>query len=167
MLDLTDVHDEANRWKNIKSIKEPVIADQMIEKEIKKSFDFKKNFRATRFIIYHINNYLRNFKKFVKKKFFENESTTVDMKGTYWGSFTHTSKNQLSKNKLPNLWKNDFNFGLTKINRNIKKIVKLSEEHDAEFYISIHPGETIELGQAYLIGKSILRNYVIYRIVKK
>ena len=67
LLDLTDVHDEANRWKNIKSIKEPVIADQTIENEIKKSFDFKKNFRATRFFIYHVNNYSRNFKKLMKK----------------------------------------------------------------------------------------------------
>ena len=151
LLDLTDVHDEANRWKNIKSIKEPVIADQMIEREIKKSFDFKKNFRATRFFIYHVNNYTRNFKKFLKNKFFDKDSTSVDMVGTYWGSFTHTSQNQLSQNQYYlNLWKNDFNFGLTKINNNIKKIAKLSEEQDAEFYISIHPWrETIELGQAH------------------
>ena len=151
LLDLTDVHDEANRWKNIKSIKEPVIADQMIEREIKKSFDFKKNFRATRFFIYHVNNYTRNFKKFLKNKFFDKDSISVDMVGTYWGSFTHTSQNQLSQNQYYlNLWKNDFNFGLTKINNNIKKIAKLSEEQDAEFYISIHPWrETIELGQAH------------------
>ena len=73
------------------------------------------------------------------------------MVGTYWGSFTHTSQNQLSQNQYYlNLWKNDFNFGLTKINSYIKKIAKLSEEQDAEFYISIHPWrETIELGQAH------------------
>ena len=34
LLDLTDVHDEANRWQNIDSIDPPVIADQNIEKEI-------------------------------------------------------------------------------------------------------------------------------------
>ena len=151
ILDLTDVHDEANRWKNIKSVKEPVIADRVIEQEIKKSFDFKKNFRATRYVIYHINNYTRNFKKFLKSKYSSEESLNVDLEGTFWGSFTHTSLNELSNNQdYKNLWQNDIYYGIDKINKNIKKISNLSKEYNAEFYIAIHPWrETIELGQSH------------------
>ena len=149
LLDLTDVHDEANRWQNIDSIDPPVIADQNIEKEIKKTFDLKKNFRATRFFIYHVNNYSRNLKKTIKGIFSDIESQKIDLKGTYWGSFTHTSQKELLNNQnYSNLWKNDFYFGLKKINNNIKNISELALKFNAEFYIAIHPWrETIELGQ--------------------
>ena len=42
LLDLTDVNDEANRWQNINSLSPPVILDQTIEQEIKKTFELKK-----------------------------------------------------------------------------------------------------------------------------
>ena len=149
LLDLTDVHDEANRWQNIDSLSPPVILDQTIEQEIKKTFELKKSFRATRYLIYHINNYSRNLKKTVKKVFSESESQKIDIKGTYWGSFTHTPQKDLINNQeYSNLWKNDVNFGLEKINYNIKNISNLAQKYNAEFYISIHPWrETIELGQ--------------------
>ncbi len=160
LLDLTDVHDEANRWKDIKTIEEPVIADQIIEQEIRKSFDLKKNFRTTRFLIYHINNYTRNLKKFLKRKMSKDESITVDNIGTYWGSFTHKSQEELSKNQdYLNLWNNDFYYGLDKINRNIKKISELSKSYNAEFYITIHPWrETIELGQKHFNWEKFSQN---------
>ena len=149
LLDLTDVHDEANRWQNINSVNSPVIADQVIEREIKKNFDLKKNFRTTRFIIYHINNYIRNAKKNIKKFFLNSETRKVDIKGTYWGSFTHTAHDKLLINQnYSNHWKNDIQFGLDKINLNIKEISKLASKHNAEFYIAIHPWrETIDFGQ--------------------
>ena len=63
ILDITDVHDEANRWKDINGINLPVIEDEIVEKEIKKTFDFKKKFRTTRYVSYIINNNLRNLRK--------------------------------------------------------------------------------------------------------
>ena len=47
LLDLTDVHDESNRWIKIDGIEYPIIQDKEIQKEIKKAFDYKINFKMS------------------------------------------------------------------------------------------------------------------------
>ena len=53
ILDLTDVHDESNRWLKLKNINRPVINDKSVEKEIQKTFDFKNTFRTSRFLAFY------------------------------------------------------------------------------------------------------------------
>ena len=54
ILDLTDVHDESNRWVDIEGLNIPVILDENVEKEIIDTFDYKNNFIFI-FIIIIIN----------------------------------------------------------------------------------------------------------------
>ena len=43
ILDITDVHDEANRWTDLEGLDRPVLLDKSIENEIKKHLNSKKN----------------------------------------------------------------------------------------------------------------------------
>ena len=148
LLDITDVHDESNRWMNISGIDQPVIINENINKEIIKEFSIKGSFRTSRFLAYIINNNLRNLKKKIITLFTPKQNI-IDNKGTYWGSFTHTSQEDLYKDiKFSNLWKNNYEIGLDLIKEKIIGISKLSRNLNAEFYIVIHPWkESIELGQ--------------------
>ena len=49
ILDITDVHDESNRWIKLNDIEMPVIIDRSVEKEIKNVFALKEKFRTLRF----------------------------------------------------------------------------------------------------------------------
>lgn len=148
LLDITDVHDESNRWMNISGIDQPVIINENINKEIKKKISIKGNFRTSRFLAYIVNNNVRNFKKEIIALFTPKQNI-IDNKGTYWGSFTHTPQEDLYKDKrFSNLWKNNYEIGLDLIKEKIISISKLSDNLNAEFYIVIHPWkESIELGQ--------------------
>lgn len=148
LLDITDVHDEANRWMKISGIDQPVIINESINKEIEKKFSIKSNFRTSRFTAYIVNNNVRNFKKKIIS-LFRPKQNIIDKKGTYWGSFTHTSQKELYKDsKFSNLWKKNYEFGLDLIKEKIINISKLSNNLNSEFYIVIHPWkESIELGQ--------------------
>ena len=147
ILDITDVHDEANRWTDLDGLDRPVLLDKNVENEIKKTFELKEKFRSTRMLAYIINKNIRNFKKYLKKFFYA--STNEIEPGTYWGKFTHTPKEKLTKDKqYQKLWLNDENFGLKKIEKKIFEISKLLSKENIDFYIVIHPWrETLELGQ--------------------
>lgn len=149
ILDLTDVHDEANRWEGMLDGDIPVIADKTIEKEIKKTFDYKNKFRTIRFISYYLNNNLRNIRKNIKNFTNQNEQENFNQSPTFWGSFTHTSSKELKDNdNYIKLWNNDYLYGLNKIKVKIKEISQLINDYNAEFYIAVHPWiETLELGQ--------------------
>ena len=69
ILDITDVHDEANRWTDLEGLDKPVLLDKKVENEIKKTFELKEKFRSTRLLAYIINKNIRNFKKSVRKFF--------------------------------------------------------------------------------------------------
>lgn len=148
ILDLTDVHDESNRWVKLDKFERPVIIDSSVEEEIKNIFDYKRKFRTLRFVSYLINKNLRNLKKKIKEPFSKKEKQ--DFEGTYWGKFTHTSKKILREDKqYQSLWANNLEIGLENIKKNIEKIGSLTALNNAEFFISIHPWrETLELGQA-------------------
>ena len=149
ILDLTDVHDESNRWNDITGLDFPIIVDKTTRKEIKKTFSYENKFRVSRFVAYHLNNYLRNFKKKIKKLYEDKEEIDIDLKGTYWGSFTHTDQNKLFKDPVyKKMWGNDYQVGLKKIKVKIKDISNLLKSRNIDFYITIHPWrETLELGQ--------------------
>jgi len=145
LMDLTDVHDDANRWTKIHETKHPVILDKTIHKEIEKVFTFKKNFKMTRLLIYNLNKSFRNIRKEINKKSFEESDKTIGK--TQWGSFTHISKDKLDKD----FWSpNDFNSGISNIKTNVKLISNMASEIKSEFYIVIYPwAETLEYGEKY------------------
>ena len=147
ILDITDVHDEANRWTDLEGLDKPVLLDKKVENEIKKTFELKEKFRSTRLLAYIINKNIRNFKKSVRKFFYE--STNEIEPGTYWGKFTHTPTKKLKQDKqYQKIWLNDEKFGLRKIEKKILEISKLLSNKNIDFYIVIHPWrETLELGQ--------------------
>ena len=147
ILDITDVHDEANRWTDLEGLDKPVLLDKKVENEIKKTFEIKEKFRSTRFLAYVFNKNIRNFKKSVRKFFYESSNEIEP--GTYWGKFTHTPKEKLRRDKqYQALWVNDENFGLKKIEKKILEISKILSRKNIDFYIVIHPWrETLELGQ--------------------
>jgi len=147
ILDITDVHDEANRWTDLEGLDRPVLLDKKVENEIEKTFELKEKFRSTRLLAYIINKNLRNFKKSVRKFFYD--STNEIEPGTYWGKFTHTPTKKLKQDEqYQKLWLNDERFGLRKIEKKILEISKLLSNENIDFYIVIHPWrETIELGQ--------------------
>jgi hypothetical protein len=148
LLDLTDVHDESNRWIKIPGIKQPVIVNENLKKEIKKKFFIKNSFRTSRYVAYILNNSVRNLKKKIIASY-TTKQNIIDEKGTYWGSFTHTSQKKLYEDKqFSNIWKKNYKLGLDLIEKKIINISKLSDNLNAEFYIVIHPWkESIELGQ--------------------
>ena len=150
ILDLTDVHDESNRWLNIENLNTPVIIDESIKDEIKKTFEVKESLRATRFLSYLINKNVRNLRKRFNNYFSDSESKDPIDTGTYWGKFTHTAQSKLKKDKEYNaLWQNDFEVGLKNIKIKLKEISDTLKPYNTEFYIVIHPWrETLEFGQA-------------------
>lgn len=145
LMDLTDVHDESNRWIQNKDFEYPVILDETIHKEIKKIFDYKNNFKMTRLLIYNLNKLFRNFRKDIYQKKFEENDMFIGK--THWGSFTHTSYEELDKS----IWlQNDFKVGIKNIMINVKSISQMAKKVNSEFYIVIYPWpETLEYGEKY------------------
>ena len=147
ILDLTDIHDESNRWKNLKKISRPVIIDNTVQKEIENTFGLKEYFRSLRYLSYLINKNIRNLRKKIKKLFSSNESDEIDSKGTYWGAFTHTPYNKMKEDNN-DFWEEDIKVGVKNIKLKLKEISDLLIPYKTEFYIVIHPWrETLELGQ--------------------
>ena len=150
VLDLTDVHDESNRWINVEGLNHPVILDQSIEKEIKDNFEIKKKFRTSRFLSYVSNKILRNIRKDIKNLFLKREEITSNGPGTFWGRFTHTPQKELyTDEQYKDLWPIKYNVGIKNIKLKLKEISEIISPYNAEFYILIHPWrETLELGQS-------------------
>ena len=145
LLDLTDVHDESNRWIKIDGVEYPVIQDKEIQKEIKKAFGYKSNFKMSRLLFYNLNIIFRNLRKEINQKKFEEEDKIIGK--TLWGSFTHTSYEKLDKD----FWsQNDFEVGINNITTNMKSISEMANLINSEFYIVVFPWpETLEYGEEY------------------
>ena len=86
-MDLTDVHDESNRWIKIQEFDHPVILDKTIHKIIKKDFNLKANFKMTRLLVYSVNKLIRDLRKTINRKEFEKRDKIIGH--TKLGSFTH------------------------------------------------------------------------------
>ena len=150
ILDLTDVHDESNRWVDIEGLNIPVILDENVEKEIIDTFDYKNNFRAIRFISYIINKNIRNLRKKIINNFGK-KNKEENISQTFFGSFTYlTEQEKKSNNEYLKMWKKNEKFGIDKIKRKMLEIsLLLKKNTEAEFYIVIHPWrETVEYGQS-------------------
>ena len=133
-LDISDVKDEASKWKVNQNSQQPVyIFDQKIEKD-KKEISFKrKNFKGSRLIARSVNNFFRNIKLSYLNK---DKEAIVDPGQTIRGSFLYLD---LEKTKQT-LWKPEgFKGALNKIKKNIKTIGLISKKINAEFYIIIYP----------------------------
>ena len=158
LMDLTDVHDEANRWTKIFEAKNPVILDIAIHKEIEKVFTFKKNFKMTRLLIYNLNKSFRNLRKEINKKSFEEADKTIGK--TQWGSFTHLPYEKLDKE----FWSpNDFNSGINNIKTNVKLISNMASEIKSDFYIVVYPwAETLEYGEKYFNWQNFSQELCVF-----
>ncbi len=145
LLDLTDVHDESNRWIKIENIPYPVIQDEKIEKEIKKTFDYKRHLKMSRLLIYNVNKITRNYRKKINQKKFEEEDKVIGK--TFWGNFTYMPYEKLDKQ----FWsQNDFKVGLKNIKTNIKLMADMAQAVNSEFYVVIFPwAETLEYGEEF------------------
>ena len=150
ILDITDVHDESNRWINIDKLNTPVILYQPTIDEIQKNLDEDNKFRAARLVAYLINKNLRNIKKKLENYF----DTNIDEKKSYktfWSMFIYTPKEMLKENKdFLSVWKNDKETGIKNIEMKIINISNLIKEYDnsIDFYITYHPWiDTLLYGQ--------------------
>ena len=148
ILDLTDPHDESNRWQKVSNFEQPVLKINNVIEEIEPSF-FKKNFRASRYLSYLINKFIRNLKYEIKNFNLKNEVDNSQSRKSFWASFTYTNMSQLKEDKdYNNLWINDLDYGLKNIEENLIEISKILKKYNSEFFIVIHPWkETIFYGQ--------------------
>jgi len=149
MLDLTDVSDEASRWKINENNQKPSLRvssniDSPKQDSDKNKFkEFKnKNFKGSRMIFAYINNQIR----LIKIKFLKKISKDYSELGiTKTGDFTYKDYENLeTKLWLPL----GFEGGLKKIKSNVKKISIISNKINADFYIVIYPwAVTLQYGQ--------------------
>lgn len=136
-LDISDVFDEATRWKfDRKKMEAKLLNDDIFKKNQK--VDFKeKNFKILKQISSIINTELRYFrnKQKIKKK----------IKTSVQGNFTYKDLDSLNSD----FWnKQKFNYGLTQINFVFNEIQKISSAQESELYLIIYPWvETLEYGQ--------------------
>ena len=144
-MDYTDVHDEANRWTKINDVEYPVILDEKTQEEIKRASKIKGHFKITRLLIYNLNKSIRNIRKDLNKKNFEEDDKIIGK--TSWASFTHTPFEDLDKK----FWsQNDFDVGIKNIMKNVKLISNMAKEINSDFYIVIYPWpETLEYGEKH------------------
>ena len=145
IMDITDVHDESNRWIKKEELEYPVIIGKEIGEEIEKAFNYKKHFKMTRIAIYNLNKIMRNLRKEINKKNFIEEDKIIGK--THGGSFTHTPYDKLDKD----FWShNDYKNGIVSIKNNVKLISDEANKINSDFYIVIYPWpETLEYGEEY------------------
>jgi len=135
-LDMTDVHDAANRWTFISNTKSPVLKSRYTNKEIN---NWKKmqnsNFKGTKLLAFHIRNFLRYLKLKLKSSNIKNkveEESTIDI-----ANFTYTDIS-----KLKSLSKKDFQKSISNIDLYFKKISYLAKKNEADLFLIIFPWST-------------------------
>ena len=136
-LDLSDVFDEATRWKfNKKSMEAQLLNDDIFKKNQK--IDFKeKNFKILKQVSSILNTELRYFRNKQKKE--------KKIKTSIQGNFTYKNYDNLNSD----FWnKKKFNYGIIQIKSIFEEISKISEAKETELYLIIYPWvETLEYGQ--------------------
>lgn len=145
LMDLTDVHDESNRWIKIQEFDHPVILDKTTHNLIEKDFNLKANFKMTKLLAYSVNKLLRDLRKTINRKEFEKRDKIIGF--TKLGSFTHIPYEDLDKNTWS---ENDFKVGIENINKHVKLISNIAREINSDFYIVIFPWpETLHYGEKH------------------
>ena len=137
LLDMTDVHDEAARWR-IDGDKPKLLNSQHYDKFYKKKNFFHENFITSRRFIHFINYQVRILRSQITPK---NEDY---LKTSLQAGFTYRELIELGDH-----YKNDiFNLGLDRIKEKIYQISDISKKIDSEFYLVIYPyAETLVYGQ--------------------
>lgn len=137
LLDMTDVNDEAARWR-INNGKPELLNSKHYDEFYKKKKFFHKNFTISRRFIHFMNYQTRILRSQINPK---NEDY---LKTSLQAGFTYRELNELGDH-----YKNDiFNLGLDKIKKKISHISDISKKIDSEFYLVIYPyAETLVYGQ--------------------
>ena len=163
LMDLTDVHDESNRWIEIDEFKYPVILDNKIQEEIKKVFTFRNNFKMTRLLIYNLNALFRNARKSFNQANFEKLDKIIGK--TQWGNFTHTPYEEFDKN----FWiKNDFKTGIKNIKKMLNPFLRWQERLTLNFILLSIPGlKHSNTVRNILVGKNFLLVYANFLVALK
>ena len=133
-LDISDVKDEASKWKVDNSVDHPLyIFNKKVEID-KKNLSFKrKNFKGSRLIARSVNNFFRNVKLTYLSK---TNKPIIDPGQTVRGSFLYLD----IKDTKQSLWKPiGFQGSIKKIKKNIAEIANISAELNAELYIMVYP----------------------------
>tara|TARA_Y100001970_G_C14240541_1_gene864652 strand:- start:2783 stop:3922 length:1140 start_codon:yes stop_codon:yes gene_type:complete len=153
VLDVTDVFDESERWKNIDSNGRPFLDEKfaLIEKSSFKKFK-RANFKGSRLIA----NKLRHFSRKLRSKLKSEEDKKKEYKpvlGNYQGGYIYTNFDELTgcntEQKKTVYWTcGGVEVGMKKIEEKMKKIGKLSKKINAELYMVIFPWpDTLNFGQ--------------------
>jgi len=137
LLDMTDVHDEAVRWKG--DLGKPILSDTaMFDDFNRKEKFFHKNFKVSRSFLNHIKYQFRIYRS-------QNNTNNLNkIKTSLQAGFTYRNLDELGNHYQGDI----FTRGLEKIREKIFLISNISKKINSEFYLVIYPyGETIEFGQ--------------------
>ena len=133
-IDMTDILDAANRWKNIPNSKSPVLESAFVGKEISNWENIRNShFKGTRLIIFHTRNFIRTFKIKIRASNSKNGKVKNSIKSSNWASFTYTDKKDLNINE------EQFKNAELIIENYFRKINILAKENNAELYLIIFP----------------------------
>lgn len=141
-LDLTDLIDEAIRWKYEESTNKVKLSSNILYVNSKKKEKFlKRNFKVLTNIFSYINHSARKIKEISNIKLGDKRK----IKTSIQGSFTYTDQGNLDRG----YWKNNaFSLGKKNLENSISKIKDIAKEKDIELYLVIYPWmETLEFGQ--------------------
>lgn len=136
-LDMTDVHDEAARWKV--DLGKPILSNTAMYDDFnRKEKFFHKNFKVSRSFLHYINYQFRIYRSQI------NPDNLQKIKTSLQAGFTYKNLNELG-----NHYHGDtFIKGLEKIRDKIFLASNIAKKVNSEFYLVIYPyGETIEFGQ--------------------
>jgi len=137
LLDMTDVHDEAVRWKV--DLGKPILSNTAVYDNFnKKEKFFHKNFKVSRSFLHIVNYQLRIYKSK------NNPDNLNKIKTSLQAGFTYKNLDELGNHYQGDI----FIRGLEKIREKIFLISNIAKRINSEFYLVIYPyGETILFGQ--------------------
>ena len=134
IIDMTDIHDAANRWVNIPNSISPVLESAHINQEIS---SWKKlqnsNFKGSKLLIFYLRNFSRDIKIKIKSFIPSKKKTKNELDSSDWANFTFVDKENLSINK------DEFEKSLSIIELYFKKISQLAKKNESEVFLVIFP----------------------------
>jgi len=139
LLDMTDVHDEAARWKVV--LGKPTLSDTAMNNDLnKKEKFFHENFQVSRTFLHYINYKFRIYRSQ------NNPDNLNKIKTSLQAGFTYRNLDELGDHYQGDI----FTKGLEKIREKIFLISNIAKKINSEFYLVIYPyGETLVFGQDY------------------
>lgn len=164
LMDITDLHDESNRWKIIDQVSMPVIINKQIQSELENEIKSIENLYFTKNLI----TFARYYSRKIKYKFSEIIDNFLSKKkeigSTQYGNFIYLPNNYLDRN----FWINNLDVGKNNLMENVKKISQLSESIEANFYIVIYPWpDTLYFGEKTFSWQNFAKETCDYSRCKK